>query len=722
MPRCRPCRLRSSLVSLAALMLVVAGCAAKPPAATVAPAPPEPSIDQKVAWILQLEQQRVLRLPVVVEEVQPSESPAGSGASPGAVLAPAPVSRADLSLLVADADAAIRSRAALAIGRTRIAEGLPLLEKALTDADPLVRGSAAFALGLLGRSEARAALESALADPSLEVRASAIEALGLLADPAAAPAVAQAATGCAAVLSGIEPDDEEWPKSPEIEVCRQSLFALVRLGDFNALAQVALDASGRPVSRWWPVAYALQRIADPRAVPYLRSLVSSAGVYTPSFALRGLAAAKDAEAVPQAQAIAGQTAADVKLRAAAIRLLGQAGRPPAAPALVALLAEPSLPTALVFEVIGALGTIGDASTFDPLLELLTDRSPAVRAAALGAAAKVNRDAFLLVLSGLGRDADWSVRAALAGVLADIGTADVTPALESLADDDDARVHGPALAALAEVDKSAAERRALAALSAADFAERATAARVVGDLQLAGAVPALIDAYERGESDATFVARAAALGALAKYKTDEAVAALRRGLSDPAWPVRIRAAELLRELGMADAAPERPAPLRLSPEAFASDALLHPAYSPHAFIETRLGTVELQLNVVEAAVTSHAFIEQARSGFFNGMPIHRVVAGFVVQAGDPRGDGEGGPGYTLRDELSGVPFLRGTAGIALDWAETGGSQWFITLSPQPHLDAKYTVFGRVVAGEDVLDRLSPWDVIERVRIWDGVEMR
>ena len=92
--------------------------------------------------------------------------------------------------------------------------------------------------------------------------------------------------------------------------------------------------------------------------------------------------------------------------------------------------------------------------------------------------------------------------------------------------------------------------------------------------------------------------------------------------------------------------------------------------------------------------------------------------FVVQDGDPRGDGEGGPGYTIRDELNERPYLRGTVGMALDWADTGGSQFFITHSPQPHLDAKYTVFGRVVVGHGRRRCDSAGDVIRRVRVWDG----
>jgi cyclophilin family peptidyl-prolyl cis-trans isomerase len=97
----------------------------------------------------------------------------------------------------------------------------------------------------------------------------------------------------------------------------------------------------------------------------------------------------------------------------------------------------------------------------------------------------------------------------------------------------------------------------------------------------------------------------------------------------------------------------------------------------------------------------------------------VVPDFVVQDGDPRGDGSGGPGYTIRDEINQRPYLRGTVGMALGGPDTGGSQFFITHSPQPHLDGIYTVFGQVVSGMDVVDRLQQWDTIDRIRVWDGV---
>ena len=91
----------------------------------------------------------------------------------------------------------------------------------------------------------------------------------------------------------------------------------------------------------------------------------------------------------------------------------------------------------------------------------------------------------------------------------------------------------------------------------------------------------------------------------------------------------------------------------------------------------------------------------------------MVPGFVLQDGDPRGDGEGGPGYTLRDEINERPYLRGTVGMALDWRDTGGSQYFITHSAQPHLDGTYTVFGRVAAGIPILDAIGQGDRIRSI---------
>jgi cyclophilin family peptidyl-prolyl cis-trans isomerase len=234
------------------------------------------------------------------------------------------------------------------------------------------------------------------------------------------------------------------------------------------------------------------------------------------------------------------------------------------------------------------------------------------------------------------------------------------------------------------------------------------------------VPALEAAFERARGEGTYVARAALLAALVALDPGGAAARLNGVLADDRdWAVRKRAADLLRARDAdADLSLMRPAHwMDPTPEALA--AMIAPPYAPQAYIETDKGTIQIDLVVLDAPWTVANFIALAGRGYFNGVSLHRVVPDFVVQDGDPRGDGEGGPGYTIRDELNERPYMRGTVGMALDWPDTGGSQFFITHSPQPHLDARYTVFGQVVAGMDVVDALEPWDVVRQVRVWDGL---
>src|SRR4029077_16958147 len=104
-------------------------------------------------------------------------------------------------------------------------------------------------------------------------------------------------------------------------------------------------------------------------------------------------------------------------------------------------------------------------------------------------------------------------------------------------------------------------------------------------------------------------------------------------------------------------------------------LVDPKVSPHAFIETAKGTIEIELTVLDAPQTVQNFIALARKGYFNGLQIHRVVPNFVIQGGDPRGDGSGGPGYSIRDELNDRPCLRGTGGRALSGPDPGRGPFF-----------------------------------------------
>lgn len=133
------------------------------------------------------------------------------------------------------------------------------------------------------------------------------------------------------------------------------------------------------------------------------------------------------------------------------------------------------------------------------------------------------------------------------------------------------------------------------------------------------------------------------------------------------------------------------------------------------LETEKGAITLRLYPEVAPRTVARISELADSGFFDGIVFHRVVADFVVQAGDPTGTGEGGSGKTIAAEFSHLHYLRGSLGMARDDdIHSNDSQFFICITEQPHLDGKYTLFGQVSAGEDVLDRIRQGDKILRMR--------
>ncbi len=136
----------------------------------------------------------------------------------------------------------------------------------------------------------------------------------------------------------------------------------------------------------------------------------------------------------------------------------------------------------------------------------------------------------------------------------------------------------------------------------------------------------------------------------------------------------------------------------------------------AILTTEKGKFRIDFFPEEAPLTVDNFIKLANSGYFNGIEIHRVVPNFVMQDGDPRGDGNGGPGWQIRCEINQIPYERGMVGMALSGKDTGGSQWFVTHSPQPHLDGGYTVFGKVnEEGMKIVDNLVRGDKILNVRI-------
>ena len=145
--------------------------------------------------------------------------------------------------------------------------------------------------------------------------------------------------------------------------------------------------------------------------------------------------------------------------------------------------------------------------------------------------------------------------------------------------------------------------------------------------------------------------------------------------------------------------------------------IDPKKTYRATIETNRGTIEIEFYPKFAPKTVNNFVFLARDGFYDGISFHRVISNFMIQGGDPTGTGRGGPGYKFEDEVKENPLTHETGVISMANAgpNTNGSQFFITHSPQPHLNGKHTVFGKVVSGQDVVDAIRQGDTMKKVTI-------
>ncbi len=191
-----------------------------------------------------------------------------------------------------------------------------------------------------------------------------------------------------------------------------------------------------------------------------------------------------------------------------------------------------------------------------------------------------------------------------------------------------------------------------------------------------------------------------------------------GIMDPQYVVRRAAAQAyLQVLDEDRQAMVPPAPARYSAGKI-EDAFDKYERNPFAEIVTTKGVIKLELDFESAPLTVMNFIDLAGEEFYRGLIFHRVIPGFVAQGGCPRGDGWGGPGYHIRSEHNRLPFERGSVGMATSGKDTGGSQFFIALSPQPHLTANYTLFAHVIEGMDVAEQLVEGDMIESITIVEG----
>lgn len=341
-----------------------------------------------------------------------------------------------------------------------------------------------------------------------------------------------------------------------------------------------------------------------------------------------------------------------------------------------------------------------------LLQYAADPRPGVAAPALGALAGLDDPGIGLALrTALGHD-DMGVVAAAAAA---IGTRAA----------DQGRRDPEAAAALLGViarfdDDHAVETRIAAIDALGRLARSATAASV--------AAPPGGEAAVTGEGEASTPTPTAPAPAAAPPAPAPPPAWLETAIlplaSDRSAAVRAAARRALRGHAELLAAFDAGVPARF-PDGFAPavhQAITGPGRGAAGLrLHTDAGPITIDFTGAPAPIAQANLAALAERGFFDGLVFHRVVPGFVVQGGDPRGDGYGGPGHVMPCEWSNLRYERGTVGIALAGKDTGGSQLFIAHDQPTHLDARYTVVGQVVDGLEVIDALWPYDAITKVEV-------
>ncbi|MGA7991156.1 MAG: peptidylprolyl isomerase, partial [Thermoanaerobaculia bacterium] len=626
----------------------------------------------------------------------------------------------------------LRAKTALAAGRLRDPDASVVLPPLLIDAEPSVRRVAAFAVGVSGDARLVPLLGKALSDPEAEVAAKAAEALGKMGGKDAT----------SALVGVLERRDAS------VSTRAASALAMFRMPETGTLAALVAVFGEEPLAPELrrAVVYALSRKPLRESAPALRAVLrrgsDDPGVV--SWAARAAGLLEDEESAEDLVALArspdvsvsvqaltallslsrkgGLSRSDPFARSATSVGVARANDPLPGVAVAALRLLGALPDspesrAALEESLPRKGWRGQTALVS-LTRLDAPRAPDA------ASARIDREL-------VGGTLEQRLGAAealeyLAGKEEQDGKKDeerialTDPLATTLLADRAARVRAATLSSLSRKPSlSGASRWLLVGLIDRDPAVRdvalARAAPLLekGGEELRRAWKSAFDAaFEASEPDFTVGALDAAA---ARGESGRAVVAAHA--NDANDVTREKARRLLAEHYGVPIASFRPVSFRTRLSGADYGRLARNANEAlfSAVVETERGTAELELDAEEAPMTVENFRALAAKRFFDGRVIHRVVPDFVVQTGDPRGDGSGGPGYAIRDEINALRYGRGGVGMALSGPDTGGSQWFVTLAPQAHLDGSYTLFGRVTGGMETLDRIEQDDRLLSVRV-------
>jgi cyclophilin family peptidyl-prolyl cis-trans isomerase/HEAT repeat protein len=622
-------------------------------------------------------------------------------------------------------DPLVRRTAAMGIGRIRDRQGTALLLQYQTDPDSSVQTSVMFALGLLQDSTAVAPIMARFSAQPRLWRDAALEGITALAKTGG-PSVAGFFSG---ILRGTQPltVDSATPLTTQVA---QELW---RLGADAPVADLVPFARDTLLNLRRAAIYSLGRLRSKAAADALVLGTRDPDALVRAWSARSLTRSFADSAGLGADAMIGRLRAllgdeDRGVRTNAVRTLGTYAKPEVAGDITPLLDDQDVNVRV--QVASTLGAIGGPTAAEALKALVqSHESFAARREALAGLARIDTAAFLEVVGVWDRSGDWEERFAAAQAWAGFPRGP-HPRRPDLRRETDGRVIAAMLQAWSDGEPAPSAELAGAArgfLAHQDGAVRSVAADVLARVKDPADVPALARAYHRAERDSFPEAAISALAALDSIfagggtgaervrqeflgSADRPSLYLIRAWAEASWP------EAAERWG-----PAYPVETGRTFQDYrdlarryivAPDSIRY----PHVVLLTEQRTrIELELFGPEAPLTVANFLLLVDRHFFDGNSWHRVVPNFVVQDGDRRGDGWGGPGTPpIRDEINRRRYGSNIVGMALSGPDTGGSQWFITLSPQPHLDGIYTIFGRVVTGSGFLSRVTQGDRITSIR--------
>ena len=627
-----------------------------------------------------------------------------------------------------------------------------LFERALAAPDSLVRRVAAIAAGRIGDLRATPQLLLLLQQPDSTVRVAAAFGLGLLRDSSAVGPLIERLTG----LPGLDTATAAEAISAVAKIggrrsgefftsALQEKVALSQADRAPAIAQILLEswrlgpdaptdallafADDTVPGVRWRALYSLGRLRAPGAANHFIAALRADEAGIRALAARVLnreysLAAKLAPATITGLLIKALDDTDPGVRVNALRALGSYRDSTLAAAVAPMIDDPD-PNVRV-QAAASLGELKGSGASATLSRTLKGKgSFGLRREAMLGLARTDAAAFGAASASWRSSSDWRERAAAAEGWGLSGAKGVP----WFASDRDGRVIAAGLQAWADTVKGADRGMADAArrlLAHADAATRSVAADILARSASLTDLPQLKSMYLRAARDSFPDAALSALGAIAAIRRADPAARARvdreflesvprptnylfRHWAESNWP------EAAERWG-----PAYPLATGRSVQDYrdiARQFLVAPdsLARPHVFIDTeQRGVLEVELSGPEAPLTVANFLRLVDRRFFDGNRWHRVVPNFVVQDGDPRGDGFGGPGGAIRDEINRLRYgTRPMLGMALSGPDTGASQWFINIGPQPHLDGTYTIFGRVVGDVTALKRITQGDVIRSI---------